>query len=87
MECSVDQDARALVAEYKNLVDQAEHKSPLHCELSVDDIVDLLVSQSDWTPQGAAHLVKVATDYGSFVLRNAWALSVAMGIEDGDLGL
>ena len=57
--------------------------------LDVGDTVTLeqrLTSGADWTPQAAKHLVQLANDYGSFMLRNALAISSALGIEDGCLG-
>ncbi len=40
----------------------------------------------EWTDAAASHLVALARNYGSFMLRNALALAVAAGIEDGELG-
>lgn len=44
-----------------------------------------LVHTHEWTNEGAAALVQLARDYGSFILGHAYALSVALDIEDGDL--
>ena len=33
-----------------------------------------------------SHLLGLASAYGSFMLRNALAISLALGIEDGELG-
>ena len=46
---------------------------------------EALVRDADWTPQAAEHLIQLARNYGSFMLRNALALSLALGIEDGNL--
>jgi hypothetical protein len=46
-----------------------------------------LQNEMDWTQEGASHIAALARDYGSFVLRNATALAISLGIEDGDLGL
>lgn len=45
-----------------------------------------LQGHGDWTPEGAAHITRLARDYGAFMLRNALALATALGIEDGALG-
>jgi hypothetical protein len=45
-----------------------------------------LHNEMDWTQDGAEHVTSLARDYGAFVLRNALALSLSLGIEDGDLG-
>jgi hypothetical protein len=47
---------------------------------------ELLVRNGDWSPQAATHLLRLAQGYGSFMLRNALAISLTLGIEDGDLG-
>ena len=46
-----------------------------------------LVTTSDWSHPAAEHLVTLARNYGSFVLRNAYALAFALDIEDGELGI
>ncbi len=46
-----------------------------------------LHTECKWTPAGAQILLTLARQYGSFVLNNALALSIALGIEDGELGL
>ena len=52
----------------------------------VDILCDRLIAESEWTPRAAQHLARLARDYGTFMLRNALALAVAMEIEDGRLG-
>jgi len=47
---------------------------------------DALVRECDWTPPAAAALITLVRDYGSFALRNAAALAIALHIEDGQLG-
>jgi hypothetical protein len=47
---------------------------------------ELLVREGDWTLRGASDLLQLAHQYGSFMLRNALAISLALEIEDGDLG-
>ena len=46
-----------------------------------------LQNEMEWTQEGAAHVAALARDYGAFVLRNAMALAISLGIEDGDSGL
>jgi hypothetical protein len=45
-----------------------------------------LHNEMEWTQEGAAHVAALARDYGAFVLRNALALALSLGIEDGELG-
>lgn len=49
-------------------------------------IAQRLSLSHDWTEQGAETVVQLARDYGAFMLRNALALAIALGIEDGRLG-
>jgi hypothetical protein len=44
-----------------------------------------LQNEMEWTKEGAAHVAALARDYGAFVLRNALALALSLGIEDGEL--
>lgn len=64
-----------LVAEYEGLSSQR-----------TADIETALVTEHDWTQEAASELVQLATHKGSFLLRNALALAIAMGVEDGDQG-
>jgi hypothetical protein len=52
----------------------------------IDALAEELVQMEDWSPRAAEHLLSLAKDYGSFILRNALAISLALKIEDGDLG-
>lgn len=42
-----------------------------------------LHNEMEWTNDGAEQLAALVRDYGAFVLRNALALAISMGIEDG----
>lgn len=53
---------------------------------SDEQIKKKLVSQHDWTHEGAEALLELVNNYGSFMLSNALALAVVRGREDGDLG-
>jgi hypothetical protein len=68
-----------LVEEYRALLEEADGGPPESLETT-------LTREADWTPEAAAHLLRLATDYGSFMLRNALAISLALDIEDGELG-
>ncbi len=74
-----------LVEEYRSLLHEAlEEKSDFSG--NDDHIRNMLERDGDWTPQAAEHLLAMANNYGSFMLRNALALSLVLGIEDGELG-
>jgi hypothetical protein len=57
----------------KQLIDWTQVEAKLHNEM-------------EWTHEGAAHVATLARDYGAFVLCNALALALSLGIEDGELG-
>lgn len=69
----------SLVDEYRALLGNMNVEA-------TESLQGLLIHQGDWTPRAAEHLVHLAKKYGSFMLRNALALSFALDIEDGDLG-
>lgn len=70
---------RGLVEEYQTLFADADIDSQESLETT-------LVRGADWTPEAAAHLLRLARDYDSFMLPNALAISLALDIEDGELG-
>jgi hypothetical protein len=68
-----------LVDEYRTLFDgltSSDHKS----------LARVLRHEAEWTPEAASQLLMLARAYGSFMLRNALAISLALDIEDGELG-
>jgi hypothetical protein len=77
---------KALVEEYRDLLGQAAEESPepkVHDSLQIESV---LYREGEWSLRAAKHLHRLANGYGSFMLRNALALSLALGIEDGELG-
>jgi len=76
---------RGLVEEYSKILEQTVTVSAEYVGHDPDKVENLLVSEGEWTPRAAEHLLKLSKDYGSFMLRNALALSLALGIEDGEL--
>jgi hypothetical protein len=71
----------SFVDEYKALV---EHLGP---EPDYKHLRDMLVRECEWSERGSTTLVRLARQYGTFVLANALALAEALEIEDGDAGL
>lgn len=69
-----------LVDEYRSILKQM-------ADNRVDSSEEEMLRRCDWSPYAAAHLVRLARENGAFILRNALALSVALNIEDGSLGL
>jgi hypothetical protein len=75
------------IQEYAELLDFSQTTSPEVANLQWTHIQNKLQTDAGWTNQGAKHITRLARDYGSFVLRNALALAVALDIEDGRFGL
>lgn len=76
---------QSLVDEYATIVQEA--KVDRHNLHDIDSMRLSLVETADWTPETADILINLAQEYGTFILRNALALAVALGIEDGSRGL
>jgi hypothetical protein len=72
-------DVSSLVEEYRSLFGKVGSDT-------LDSIEEVLMNEAEWTAEGAEHLVQLAKTYGSFMLRNALAISLALDIEDGELG-
>lgn len=73
-----------LVLEYETLV--LESISPSDNNIDWKRLQGQLSDTAEWTEEGAVQLVDLSRSYGAFMLRNALALAVAAGIEDGELG-
>jgi hypothetical protein len=71
------------VSEYKAAVENASAGEIV----DMDELTQRLTAEHDWTVEGAQAIASLAADYGAFILRNALALAIALGKEDGDLGL
>ena len=67
-----------LVDEYRTLLEGLDVDA-------IELLEETLIREADWTPLAAYHLIQLANKYGTFMLRNALAISLALGIEDGDL--
>jgi hypothetical protein len=72
------------VSEYRSLLASAIVDGT--SRLDMDRLVQHLSRAHDWTEHGARVIVSLANEYGAFMLRNALALALALGKEDGDLG-
>ena len=69
----------ALVEEYRSLLANQNVDD-------VDSLTEQLIQSGGWSPQAAEHILSLARRYGSFMLRNALAVSLTLDIEDGELG-
>ncbi len=71
------------VIEYRSLL--ASAKVGRRKKVDGSRLVQHLSREHDWTEEGADAIVTLANEYGAFMLRNALALAIALGKEDGDL--
>jgi hypothetical protein len=76
----------SLISEYEDLLLQSAQSESTVAEVNLKLLVGALCKSADWTERGADIIVRLATAYGAFVLRNALALAVALETEDGELG-
>ena len=77
-------DVSFLKCEYRNYISKAIGDNK---KIDWEKVTDQLNKDADWTRQGAEILVKLVQDYGSFILKNSFALAIAADIEDGKLEL
>jgi len=71
------------VSEYRNLAETDDLKT--NGEFDNNLIALALSKNHDWKYQGAQTIVYLANEYGAFMLRNALALAIVLGKEDGDM--
>lgn len=76
------QNLHVLCDEYTTVLDECGFSATSSDEINFDDIFEKLVATCEWTPDSALELLALAKTKGSFFLRNAAALAIAMGIED-----
>ena len=72
----------SLVSEYASLLNPRLSNEPQTQHDEAGILGDLAVS-ADWSTSGARELMRLADLYGAFMLRNALALAVVLGKEDG----
>jgi len=75
---------RAAISEYESVLAPMAGRTTL--PLRSESLIRELRRNHDWTDGGARAVVSLANDYGAFMLRNALALAIALGKEDGELG-
>jgi hypothetical protein len=80
------ENVKLLVEEYRAILGSAVKESAGVVEYNSDKVEKLLVRHADWSPSAAEHLLSLSKEYGSFMLRNALALSIVLGVEDGNQG-
>ena len=76
----------SLVSEYKSLLYESLPKN-YRKKYNEEHIIANLTKAADWSGRGASEILSLANNYGAFILRNALAIAVALGKEDGTLEL
>ena len=76
---------QSAVSEYMCLLPSPRSKKSM--PLCTEGLVRELCRTHDWKEGGAREIVALANNYGAFMLRNALALAIVLGKEDGELGL
>ena len=75
---------KSTIAEYERLVQGVGSQEA--AQMRDAHIANRLSLSCDWTERGAEVIVGLTRDYGAFMLRNALALAIVLGREDGRLG-
>ena len=79
---------RSTIDEYQTLVSAAAgREQAVTSAADCQRLREALSADAEWTTRGAETILLLAKQYGTFVLRNALAMAIAMGIEDGEAGL
>jgi len=83
---SVSEELERTLDEYRSIFNEDLNNIGRTKDLNWDSVQWKLCSIGDWTSEGAKEIVRLAHDYGGFMLRNALAVADVFGIEDGGLG-
>jgi hypothetical protein len=75
----------SLINEYESLLAQKSLRNS-RGEYNESEILKELVVSADWTSVAAGEILTLVKNYGAFMLRNALAIAVALGKEDGSAG-
>jgi len=79
---------QSTIEEYETLVAAAAADAQAEMrQTEWGKLAEILRHEGAWTPLGSEAVLSLAREYGSFVLRNALAMAIALGIEDGKRGL
>lgn len=68
--------------EYATAFSQTKKEQHINWE----QVESKLQNEMEWSKEGATRIASLTRQYGEFVLRNALALAISLGIEDGELG-
>lgn len=75
----------SLIAEYEGLLVNSKHSESTVAGENLRSAVCVLTKSADWSLRGAKEIARLVDDYGAFMLRNALAVAIVLGMEDGEL--
>ena len=75
----------SLISEYETVLGKRVLKDAAGGDDELGILNELSLS-ADWSISGASELLRLANNYGAFMLRNALAIAVVLGKEDGSEG-
>ena len=75
----------SLIGEYQIILARKSPKNS-NSEYDESEILKELVVSADWSISAARQILRLVEDYGAFMLRNALAIAVVLGKEDGAAG-
>ena len=74
-----------MIGEYQAILAHRALKNT-NSEYDESEILKELVVSADWNISAAREILRLVEDYGAFMLRNALAIAVVLGKEDGAAG-
>jgi hypothetical protein len=77
----------SLISEYEGLLLKGTGSEGSIPDENWKLVADALCRGADWSERGADEVARLVKDYGAFMLRNALAVAIVLGREDGNLGL
>ena len=75
----------SLIDEYETILAERLRKNTID-KYDESEILNELSVSADWSMSAAREILRLAEEYGAFMLRNALAIAVVLGKEDGSAG-
>jgi len=75
----------SLIDEYETILAERLRKNTID-KYDESEILNELSVSADWSMSAARKILRLAEEYGAFMLRNALAIAVVLGKEDGSAG-
>jgi hypothetical protein len=75
----------SLINEYETILAERLRKNTID-KYDESEILNELSVSADWSMSAAREILRLAEEYGAFMLRSALAIAVVLGKEDGSAG-